>query len=51
MANFQKLEILGALQKLGETLSSAEAAFVMDQSMKSGKNINHCILVTIRRLK
>ena len=39
MANFQKLEILGALQKLGETLSSAEAAFVMDQSMKSGKNI------------
>ena len=47
VANFQKLEILGALQQLGDTLSAAESAFVTDQSMKSGKNIK----ILFRRIK
>ena len=36
-ANYMKLEILGALQKLGEQLSSAETAFLTEQSLRSGK--------------
>ena len=39
-ANYMKLEILGALQKLGETLSSSETAFLTEQSLRSGKNNN-----------
>jgi len=35
-ANYQKLEILGALQKLGETLTSSEATFLTEQTMRSG---------------
>ena len=37
-ANYMKLEILGALQKLGETLSSSETAFLTEQSLRSGKS-------------
>ena len=37
-ANYQKLEILGALQKLGEALSSSEITFLTEQTMRSGKN-------------
>ena len=36
-ANYQKLEILGALQKLGETLTSSESTFLTEQTMRSGK--------------
>ena len=36
-ANYQKLEILGALQKLEETLTSSETTFLTEQTIKSGK--------------
>ena len=36
-ANYQKLEILGALQKLGETLTTSETTFLTEQTMRSGK--------------